>query len=41
MEYTPFDPSVRKELPKNNIESLSKVDGYLADLSVNREHPQN
>ena len=41
MEYTSLDPSVRRELPKNTPESLFKVDGYLADLRVNREHPQN
>ena len=41
MKYTPLDPSVRKELLKNTPESLFKVDGYLADLRVNREHPQD
>jgi len=41
MEYTPIDPSVREELPKNTSESLFKVDGYLADLRVNREHLLN
>lgn len=41
MENTAFDPSVRKELPKNTPESLFKVDCYLADLRVNRKHPQN
>jgi len=41
MKDTSFDPSVRKKLPKNIPESLFKVDGYLTDLRVNREHPQN
>lgn len=41
MENTAFDPSVRKELPKNTPESLFKVDCCLADLRVNRKHPQN
>jgi len=38
MEYAPLDLHIGKEQAKNTPKSLFKIDGYLADLRINRKH---